>query len=280
MKLTHSPSKLRTHDISFKNEVLIIPISKLLVNPYNCNKMDDTTYSLLKNEVRKNNYDPIIVSPLSIYDNKHVTEKEYIILDGEHRTKCAIELDQTHMRCLIHPLTQEEALPYYYKRQNIHGTTDGFKESNLFNYEKEQGRTSHEIAERYGLSSTHVKYRQGLRKICSYVLEKYDEGLLSISHLEVLATESEEIQIYLSDEAVNLNLSVHQLALLKQHQKTEPRESIGGSLKANPRKKYKYSLRIGTLHPLSENQKTNIIIAIKNTIDKENLMSSSWSKGG
>lgn len=261
--------ELRLHDLSFKSKVHIIEIEKLHFNPYNCNKMDDYTYSLLKNEVKKNNYDPIIISPRSRYENNNVAE--YIVLDGEHRTKCALELDQTHMRCFIHPLSEEAALPYYYKRQTIHGSTDPLRESKLFNHERSRGYTSKEIAERYGLSDAHVKYRQTLVNICPYVLEKYVEGLLSVSHLEVLASESEENQIFLSDEAVKMDLSVRELASLKRD-KPPYSSNIKGGPYPKPMSKYVYSLTIETTNPLLNINKKRIITAIKKTIDKEDLV--------
>lgn len=190
-------------------ETVLIPIEKLVFNPLNCNLMDSEMLEKLEAEVHSNNYDAIMVS--------HVNKDgKYMVFDGEHRVKCAIKLGHSHMRAIIHDIGYSEALPYYYKRQTIHGNTDPFKQCALFNYMKEKGLNSEEIGTKFGVSAQLVRARQALNSVCDDLKRQYYDGKLSISHIEELCSMGQEDQEAFGNEIISKNIPVSEIGFEKK----------------------------------------------------------------
>ena len=77
-------------------EVVMLPIDRLSVNPWNVNELSDTMFNRLTEDMESIGFlQPILVVPLE------GEEGQYRIVDGEHRYECARLLDRESIPCVV-----------------------------------------------------------------------------------------------------------------------------------------------------------------------------------
>lgn len=199
-----------------------VELRRIFPNRFNPNEMlSSWTRERLQVDVRVDDYDPIVISPARIfYQGKLrtlIVESEagaevkfkalleqlgftvndvYVICDGEQRYNQAVEIGMTHIRALIQPWVEDDAMPHFYKRQTIRGEMDPFKEAMLFMHERRvNGLTLEQIKKKYTLSSVfYIRGRLKMYDVHPAVIELFWEppedapGLLLFAHLQELST--------------------------------------------------------------------------------------------
>jgi len=156
--------------------------------------MNKEEFEVLKQDMRVHGVDgvdPILVSPMKVFFGPDETGKGYVIVDGEHRWKAALDLGWNEIICDIKEITEEDAKELCYRRNRERGTIDPFKEALLFKTEIDAGLTQAKIAGKYGIEQGTVSHRLSILKIEAPVMEKLQtmpRGIITPSHLEAFAT--------------------------------------------------------------------------------------------
>lgn len=189
-------------------------INQIFPNRFNPNEMEWGIKKRLNEAVKNDEYDPIIISPIAVFYPPEVIEtldedeergiqiwmkayrgNVYIICDGEQRFLEAKKLGLETIRAVVWSITEKDAMPYFYKRQAIHGELDPLKEAELFLWERDaNGLTMVETAEKYNRSGKYyIRDRLKLLKAGPKLLDLFWEpppdapGKLTITHLRVIA---------------------------------------------------------------------------------------------
>ena len=122
-------------------------VSDIFPNLFNPNHMRQEEFESLKKDFKEKGlegFPPILVSRRN---------SGFMIIDGEHRWRAAVELGYEKIKAEVISLTDDEAKLECFKRNYQRGRIDYFKVSDLFKYDKEKGLTIREIAGRYNLST-------------------------------------------------------------------------------------------------------------------------------
>lgn len=175
---------------------------------WNPNIMSEERYNALKEDMRVNGpsmIDPILVSPKSIFHGEaagkriedSLRSERYVIVDGHHRVKAAIELKWRKIRCNVEAIPEAEAKSINFRRNRERGDLDPFKEAALFQSDADAGVTQEKIAEKYGVKRDYVSRRLKFVRMPEDVKEMYEasktgtkdvpRGTLTPSHLEEIA---------------------------------------------------------------------------------------------
>ena len=129
-----------------KCELSYLSVEKLFPNPFNPNHMGQNEYDGLKKDYTEKGlegFPPILVVP---------RQDGFMIVDGEHRWRAALELGYEKIRAEIVPLSDEEVKIECFKRNYQRGRIDYFKAATIFKEERDRGLTIREIAEKFNLS--------------------------------------------------------------------------------------------------------------------------------
>ena len=130
-----------------KCEYTYVPVEMVYPNAFNTNHIRAEEYEKLKGDLVQKGvegFPPILVTPRG---------DKFMIVDGEHRWRAAVELGCLKIKAEIVHLSDEEAKVECFKRNYQRGRVNYFKAAELFWKEKQNGITIREIAEKYNLST-------------------------------------------------------------------------------------------------------------------------------
>lgn len=130
-----------------KCEFSYLPLEKVYPNPFNTNRMNNNEYECLKKDLLEKGVEgipPILVTPRNDC---------FMIVDGEHRWRAALELGFEMIKAEVVHLSDDEAKVECFKRNYQRGRIDYFKAAEIFNEEKFSGLTVRDIAKKYNLST-------------------------------------------------------------------------------------------------------------------------------
>ncbi len=148
-----------------KCELFYLPLEKVYPNPFNTNRMCYKEYEGLKRDLLEKGVEgipPILVTPRN---------DGFMIVDGEHRWRAALELGFDTIRAEIVQLSDEDAKVECFKRNYQRGKIDYLKAAELFSMDKGFGLTVREIAKKYNLSTYMVDYILQLTRLSAEVKE-------------------------------------------------------------------------------------------------------------
>lgn len=147
-----------------------VPLEWLEPNPWNPNVMDPEAFEDLKADVIAGDYEPLVASPKNVfYGDPELPSDRYVIVDGEHRWRAAVEADVGYVDVDIRLMTEAEAKSYNYRRNSIRGSMDPVKEGELFDGDVEELGSEEAVAERYGRSRSYVAGRRSLVRLAEPV---------------------------------------------------------------------------------------------------------------
>ncbi|MEM1985406.1 MAG: ParB N-terminal domain-containing protein [Nitrososphaeria archaeon] len=148
-----------------KCEFSYIPIKRVYPNPFNANRMCLKEYEGLKRDLLEKGVEgipPILVTPRN---------DGFMIVDGEHRWRAALELGFDTIKAEVVHLSDEDAKVECFKRNYQRGKIDYLKAAELFSMERGCGLTVREIAKKYNLSTYTVDYILQLTRLPDEVKE-------------------------------------------------------------------------------------------------------------
>jgi len=149
-------------------EAVIVALDRIRLNTYNPNSMDAETFNaLLKDmkEVGLEGVDPILLRPLEETgaDAMAVADAEptYEVVDGEHRTRAALQLGWTEIGARVREMGLEEAMVVNYRKNRERGRLDPVKEGRLYKWWQDKGLTQRQIGAKFDVTQAHVSVRIG-----------------------------------------------------------------------------------------------------------------------
>lgn len=155
-----------------KKDVRIVRIEP---NDYNPNVLKGEKFEALKADVKAGNYDPILVSPKSVfYGEVTDLEERFVIIDGEWRWRASVELGLITIKAEVKEIAIFEAKTITYKKNRQRGNMHPFKEAKLFDEEVKAGVTEQDVANRYGVTRSYVAGRRSLLKVSGEVVELFE----------------------------------------------------------------------------------------------------------
>ena len=143
-----------------------IPLNLIYPNRYNPNEMNIDHRLQIRKEMGLDTYDPIIVSPATVFYGEEANnieikwkkrvctdpEEAYIICDGFHRFQEADYIELSNIRCEIWQMTEDDAMPYFWKRHKFKGELDPIKEAIMFQSDIIRNNiTRQELIDKYNL---------------------------------------------------------------------------------------------------------------------------------
>jgi ParB/RepB/Spo0J family partition protein len=159
-----------------------LPVSSLEPNKFNPNVMSPEEMESLKQDMKRSGpkhelrIDDLVVSPKNIfYNNPDFPSDIYVIVDGEHRWKNAVELEWPTIPCVIRMMGEQMARWYNYRKNKERGHLDPIKEAELFKSEIDQGFKQDQIARGYNISRSYVASRLGLIQLDEKVKEMHQK---------------------------------------------------------------------------------------------------------
>ena len=232
-----------------------IPVGHIDPNKWNPNVMDEDTFQALKVDIISDDYDPIVVSPENIfYGDPDLPTDRYVIVDGEHRWRAAVEGDVGFIDVDVRPFTEAEAKSYNYRRNRERGHIDPLKEARLFDADVqallEDGmgvlEAENVVAESYLVSRSLVASRRSLLRVSEPVVKMFrapeaglkeleeegelpvPRGTITASHLEALASLPQEDQEEFAKDILERDWTVRRTedAVRQRRREIERRERI------------------------------------------------------
>ncbi|MEM4140434.1 MAG: ParB N-terminal domain-containing protein, partial [Nitrososphaeria archaeon] len=177
------------------------------------NRMSLKEYEGLKSDLLEKGVEgipPILVTPRN---------DVFMIVDGEHRWRAAVELGFDTIKAEIVHLSDEDAKVECFKRNYQRGRIDYLKAAELFNMERSYGLTVREIAKKYNLSTYTVDYILQLTRLSAEVKEfvykvndpseePYESGFrFTFRHLIALSKLPEKDMLSFAKEFLENNVS-------------------------------------------------------------------------
>jgi len=146
------------------NVITTVALSQIRLNDYNPNFMDAETFNaLLKDmkEVGLEGVDPILLRPLEgTGADAEVAEATYEVVDGEHRTRAALQLGWSEIGARVREMGLEEAMVVNYRKNRERGRLDPVKEGRLYKWWRdEKGLSSRELGKKFDVDHAHVLRR-------------------------------------------------------------------------------------------------------------------------
>lgn len=124
-------------------------LEQIQPNSYNPNRMELDKYNALLEDMKENG--PSAIDPIRV---RSFGKDTYIITDGEHRWKAALQLGWKEIRCIIEDISESEARIITFRKNRERGALEPFREARFF---KEEKGTPGVIGKRYGVDQTYVK---------------------------------------------------------------------------------------------------------------------------
>ena len=95
-------------------------LGQLEPNRWNANEVTGDTCTQLLSDMRDHGQrEPVTVSPRSVFYGE--PGEGYIICDGEHRYKAAMELGWEDLEATVEELTEDQAITRFYRQQGTLG---------------------------------------------------------------------------------------------------------------------------------------------------------------
>ena len=186
--------------------VIRVPVDHLEENNWNPNVMDPEKFEALKVDVVAGNYNPIVVtSKEAFHGDPALPYNRYVIVDGAHRWRAAVEVGLETIDIEEKELTEAEAKAYNYRKNWERGSMDPLKEAALFQSEVDLELTQEDIATKYHRSRPYVANRLRLLNVSESVRAIYrdpEEGFKAVKKEELAAdiVESNPQEEYTADQ--------------------------------------------------------------------------------
>ena len=146
-------------EIKRKTKLLRFPVDQIKPNSWNINKMSEEEFEKLKESIRITNGRFLEENPIRIYEDN----REYIIIDGEHRWRACKELEFKTIPAIVElEFDISKAIDSSVIASMNRGKEDYFKFSKLLNdlYIDKNGKkkcTQQDLANRFGVSLDLIK---------------------------------------------------------------------------------------------------------------------------
>lgn len=215
-----------------KDEIVEIPISELMSNPYQPRKIfDEESLRELADSIKEHGvFQPIIVKK---------SVKGYNIIAGERRTKASELAGLKTVPAIVRDFSDEEMMQVALLENLQREDLSAIEEAKAYKSIIESLRlTQDELAKRLGKSRSHITNMLGLLRLPLSVQDMVLYGKISMGHARVLSKleNSEQIED-LANKVINENLSVRDLEVL-----TNESSYVRSTPSSKPRKskEYKY----------------------------------------
>lgn len=215
-----------------KDEIVEIPISELMSNPYQPRKIfDEESLKELAESIKEHGvFQPIIVKK---------SVKGYNIIAGERRTKASELAGLKTVPAIVRDFSDEEMMQVALLENLQREDLSAIEEAKAYKSIIESLRlTQDELAKRLGKSRSHITNMLGLLRLPLSVQDMVLYGKISMGHARVLSKleNSEQIED-LANKVVSENLSVRDLEAL-----ADERTYVRTTPTSKPRKskEYKY----------------------------------------
>lgn len=215
-----------------KDEIVEIPISELMSNPYQPRKVfDEEALKELSESIKEHGvFQPIIVKK---------SVKGYNIIAGERRTKASELAGLKTVPAIVRDFSDEEMMQVALLENLQREDLSAIEEAKAYKSIIESLRlTQDELAKRLGKSRSHITNMLGLLRLPLSVQDMVLYGKISMGHARVLSKleNSEQIED-LANKVINENLSVRDLEVL-----TNESSYVRSTPSSKPRKskEYKY----------------------------------------
>ena len=235
-----------------KDEILELPISELMANPYQPRKVfDEDALKELAESIKEHGvFQPIIVKK---------TVKGYNIIAGERRVKASQIAGKTTIPAIVRDFTDDEMMQVALLENLQREDLTAIEEAKAYKSIIEELRlTQEDLAKKLGKSRSHITNMLGLLRLPLHVQDLVLHSKLSMGHARVLSKlESHEKIEELAEKIINENLSVRELEDLVNA--NEYKRVINNSPKKSKTKEYKYvenamKDKLGTKVSISENK--------------------------
>ena len=215
-----------------KDEIVEIPISELMSNPYQPRKIfDEESLKELADSIKEHGvFQPIIVKK---------SVKGYNIIAGERRTKASELAGLKTVPAIVRDFSDEEMMQVALLENLQREDLSAIEEAKAYKSIIESLRlTQDELAKRLGKSRSHITNMLGLLRLPLSVQDMVLYGKISMGHARVLSKleNSEQIED-LANKVISENLSVRDLEALAD-ERTYARTAPASKPKKS--KEYKY----------------------------------------
>lgn len=215
-----------------KDEIVEIPISELMSNPYQPRKIfDEESLKELADSIKEHGvFQPIIVKK---------SVKGYNIIAGERRTKASELAGLKTVPAIVRDFSDEEMMQVALLENLQREDLSAIEEAKAYKSIIESLRlTQDELAKRLGKSRSHITNMLGLLRLPLSVQDMVLYGKISMGHARVLSKleNSEQIE-ELANKVISENLSVRDLEALAD-ERTYVRYAPASKPKKS--KEYKY----------------------------------------
>lgn len=191
-------------------EFKLLPIESLKPGIYQARKeFDAEALHELATSIRNNGVvQPIVVRPLKALEEKNL----YEIIAGERRWRAAQMVPLHEVPCLIRHYSDEQAAAASTVENVIRKDLNPIEEANAYHCMLEKFCYSHEeLAALLGRSRTYVTNILRLLRLHSRVQNYIAQGLLTEGHGKALAALEQNIQLELSNKAVQYGWNVRKI---------------------------------------------------------------------
>ncbi|MCQ2137868.1 MAG: ParB/RepB/Spo0J family partition protein [Bacteroidales bacterium] len=180
------------------NRVETIRIDDIKPSPVNPRrKMDaDETSELAMSIAAVGLLQPITVRPMvDVVDaEKEVIDEYYEIVCGHRRYEAAKLAGLDEVPCIVRTLSDDEAYDIMVTENLQRKDIDPFEESGAFNVLLARGSSVKDLSVKFGKSETYVRSRCALSALLPEFREKYDAGLVRLTHCIILAALEPDMQ--------------------------------------------------------------------------------------
>lgn len=192
-----------------KDEIVEVPISELMSNPYQPRKVfDDEALKELSESIKEHGvFQPIIVKK---------SVRGYNIIAGERRAKASRIAGRTTIPAIIRDFTDEEMMQVALLENLQREDLSAIEEAKAYKSIIESMRlTQDELAKKLGKSRSHITNMLGLLRLPLSVQDMVMYNKLTMGHARVLSKIESHDQIEdLANKVLNENLSVRDLEML------------------------------------------------------------------
>lgn len=192
-----------------KDEIVEVPISELMSNPYQPRKVfDDEALKELSESIKEHGvFQPIIVKK---------SVRGYNIIAGERRAKASRIAGLTTIPAIIRDFTDEEMMQVALLENLQREDLSAIEEAKAYKSIIESMRlTQDELAKKLGKSRSHITNMLGLLRLPLSVQDMVMYNKLTMGHARVLSKIESHDQIEdLANKVLNENLSVRDLEML------------------------------------------------------------------
>jgi ParB family chromosome partitioning protein len=195
-----------------------LSVDRIVLSRWNCNYMSEKEFEELKQAIRLNGIEPIIVRPKNDW---------YEVIDGEHRFRAVKELGFTSIPAIVVETDDEDAKARTIVYNIIRGRIDYIKLSEIILEEFKNGSPPESIATKYFMNIDDVNKLLELEKLApetkAYIQDtiRRKNTNITLQHLVLIANTPKEYQQTIAQATINYQLSTPELKALIQLYTTE-----------------------------------------------------------